>query len=278
MQAPETPLLKKLKLKTRQKLNTVFVGEYHSAFKGYGLAFDSVREYQYGDDVRNIDWNVSARMNHLFVKEYIEERELSVVLMVDLSASVNFGSVRGKRDLIMELVTLLLYLAQMNNDRISVLLFTEGVEKYLKPKKGKRFILTVLDEILRHQTARRGTNISGAIDFLGRVLKKRSVVFVISDFLDEGYMLKLKLLRRKHDVIPVLVKDPMESRLELFGLAEFVDLETGRSFLSDTVPERGHLPVLQEFDTIELDTSEPIDLPLLRFFEKRNRTKLTRLA
>ena len=233
MQAPETPLLKKLKLKTRQKLNTVFVGEYHSAFKGYGLAFDSVREYQYGDDVRNIDWNVSARMNHLFVKEYIEERELSVVLMVDLSASVNFGSVRGKRDLIMELVTLLLYLAQMNNDRISVLLFTEGVEKYLKPKKGKRFILTVLDEILRHQTARRGTNISGAIDFLGRVLKKRSVVFVISDFLDEGYMLKLKLLRRKHDVIPVLVKDPMESRLELFGLAEFVDLETGRSFLSD---------------------------------------------
>lgn len=267
-------LLKRIKLKTRHKLNTLFIGEYHSAFKGYGLAFDSVREYQYGDDVRNIDWNVSARMNHLFVKEYIEERELSVVLMVDLSASVEFGSVRSKRGVVMEMVTLLLYLAQMNHDRISVLLFTDVVEKFIKPKKGGKFILTVLDEISKHKPRQKKTDIGNAIDFLRRVLKKRSIVFLISDFLDEGYILKMRLLRKKHDIIPVTVSDPMEEELRFFGLTEFVDLETGKAFLSDIVPERGNLPVLREFDAIRLNTVDPIEIPILRFFEKRNRTRL----
>ena len=124
----------------------MFVGEYHSAFKGFGLSFDEVREYQYGDDVRSIDWNVSARMNHLYVKEYIEERELSVVLMVDLSGSTEFGTKRSKRDLLLEMTTLLLYLAQMNNDRISVLLFTDRVERFIRPRTGRKFILQVLAE------------------------------------------------------------------------------------------------------------------------------------
>ncbi len=267
-------LFKRIKLKTRHKLNTLFIGEYHSAFKGYGLAFDSVREYQYGDDVRNIDWNVSARMNHLFIKEYIEERELSVVLMVDLSASVEFGSTRSKRDVLMEMVTLLLYLAQMNHDRISVLLFTDIVEKFIKPKKGGKFILTVLDEISKHEPRQRKTDIGNAIDFLRRVLKKRSIVFLISDFLDDEYILKMKLLRKKHDIIPVMVSDPMEEEMRFFGLTEFVDLETGKVFLSDIVPERGTLPVLREFDSIHLNTVDPIEIPILRFFEKRNRTRL----
>jgi uncharacterized protein (DUF58 family) len=271
---PNEALLKRIKLKTRHKLNTLFVGEYHSAFKGYGLAFDSVREYQYGDDVRNIDWNVSARMNHLFIKEYIEERELSVVLMVDLSASIEFGSVRSKRDVLLEMVTLLLYLAQMNNDRISVLLFTDIVEKFIKPKKGGRFILTVLDEITKHRPRRRKTDIGNAIDFLRRILKKRSVVFLISDFLDDEYLLRLRLLRRNHDIIPVMISDPMEEEMRFFGLTEFVDLETGRVFLSDIVPERGNLPALREFDSIHLTTDDPIEMPILRFFEKRNRTRL----
>jgi uncharacterized protein (DUF58 family) len=276
LESRERALLRKIKLKTRHRLNTMFVGEYRSAFKGYGLSFDSVREYTYGDDVRNIDWNVSARMNNLFVKQYIEERELSVVLMVDLSASTDFGTGRSKRDVLMDAVTLFLYLAQMNNDRISVLLFTDTVEKFIKPKKGKKFILTVLDEIMKHSPRGRRTGIRNAVDFLQRVLKKRSVIFLLSDFLDEDYMLKLRLLRRKHDIIPVAVSDPAERRMSLFGLAEFVDLETGNTFLSDVIPEEGNLPRLPDFDSIHLSTAGSIERPVLKFFEKRNRTRLTR--
>ena len=149
MEREELALLKKIKILTGKKLNTLFVGEYHTAFKGQGLSFDSVREYQYGDSFRNVDWNVSARMNNLFIREYIEERELSVVLMVDISGSTEFGSKRSKRDVVLEVTTLLLYLAQMNNDRISVILFSDTIEKFIKPKKGGKFILKVLDEIIK---------------------------------------------------------------------------------------------------------------------------------
>ena len=275
---PEFSLLRKIKLSASRKLNSMFVGEYHSAFKGFGLAFDAVREYQYGDDVRSIDWNVSARMNHLYVKEYIEERELSVVLMVDLSGSTEFGTRRSKRDLLLEMTTLLLYLAQMNNDRISILLFTDRVERFIRPRKGRKFILQVLDEIITCKAEGRGTDIGAAVDFVSRVMKKRSVVFLLSDFIqpDSNYLLKLRLLGRKHDIIPVQISDPMEKEMKLFGLTEFVDLETGRTFLSDTVPEKGRLPQLQEFDSIHLTTDQPVETPLLQFFERRNRTRLTR--
>lgn len=276
MTAVEPSLLKRIRIKTRQKLNTVFVGEYHSAFKGFGLSFDSVREYQYGDDIRNIDWNVSARLNQLFVKKYIEERELSVVLMIDLSASVDFGSARSKRDLVLDVVTLFLYLAQMNNDRISVLLFTTEVEKYITPRKGRKFILTILDEIINLKPAHRGTNIENAIDFLQRVLKKRSVVFLISDFLDTGFVNKMKHLRKRHDLIPVVISDPMEKEMKIMGLTEFVDLETGKVFLSDSLPSKGMMPQLKEFDSIFLSTEEPIEIPILRFFEKRNHSRLVK--
>jgi len=278
LETTELALIKKIKILTGKRLNTMFVGEYHSAFKGYGLEFENTREYQYGDDIRNIDWNVSARMKNLYIKEYIEERELSVVLMVDISGSTEFGSSRSKRDLMLEVITLFLYLAQMNNDRISVLLFSDRVEKFIRPRKGRKYILKVLDEIIRCEPEGRGTDISMGIDFLSRVLKKRSVVLILSDFLDTSndYMLKLRLLARKHDIIPVQISDPLEKEMKLFGLTEFVDLETGKAFLSDAIPEQGKLPVLQEFGSISLDTSEPIDRPILKFFEKRNRTKLTR--
>jgi uncharacterized protein (DUF58 family) len=277
-ESSELSLLRKIKLQTGKKLNTTFVGEYHSAFKGFGLSFESVREYQSGDDVRSIDWNVSARMNHLFIKEYIEERELSVVLMVDLSGSLEFGGRRSKRDVTLELVTLLLYLSQMNNDRVSVLLFTDRVEKFIRPRKGRKFILKVLDEIMKCEPAGRGTDIGAAVDFVSRVMKKRSVIFCISDFLDDSknFQLKLRLLGRKHDIIPVQISDPMEKEMRFFGLTEFMDLETGKVFLSDTVPEKGHFPVLQEMDAVFLDTGEPIEPALLKFFEKRNRTRLVR--
>lgn len=273
METPERALLRKIRLATGRKLNTQFVGEYHSAFRGLGLAFDAVREYQYGDDVRSIDWNVSARMRSLYVKEYIEERELSVVLAVDLSGSTEFGSGRVKRDLIMETAALFLYLAQMNNDRVTVLLFTDRIERFLRPRKGRRFILKVLDEMVRCRPVSRRTDIGNALDVVRRVMKKRSVVFVISDFLDaaDDFLLRMKLLREKHDVIPIRVSDPLEKDLRLFGLAEFVDLETGRVFYSDALPEGGSLPQLAEFNPIEISTAEPIEDPILRFFEKRNR-------
>ncbi len=252
-------------------MNTVFAGEYRTAFKGLGLSFESVREYQYGDDVRSIDWNVSARMHHLFVKQYTEERELSVVLMVDMSASVEFGSEKSKRDLILETAALFLYLAQLNNDRVSVLLFTDRVEKFIRARKGDKYVLSILDTMTRLKPLGRGTNIGGAIDFLLRVMKKRSVVFLISDFLDEGYELKLRRLRQKHDLIPVIVSDPMEQEMNLFGLAEFTDLETGESFLSDALPESMEFARLREMDSIRISTAEPIENGVLRYFEKRNR-------
>ncbi|MBN2159211.1 MAG: DUF58 domain-containing protein [Spirochaetes bacterium] len=278
MESQELALLRKIRLRPGKKINTLFMGEYHSAFKGHGLSFDSVREYQYGDDVRSIDWNVSARMRHLFVKQYIEERELSVVLMIDMSGSTEFGSGMRKRDLILEVAALFLNLAQINHDRVSVCIFTDRVERFIRPKKGRRFILKVLDEILKHRPEGRKTDISGAIDFIQRVLKKRSIVFIISDFLsgDDGFVLKMKLLARKHDIIPVQVFDPLEKESRFFGLTEFVDLETGKVFLSDAVPEKGNFPALAEFNAISLSTAESIEIPILKFFEKRNRTRIVR--
>jgi uncharacterized protein (DUF58 family) len=278
LDSQELGLLKKIRLQPGKKINTLFMGEYHSAFKGHGLSFDSVREYQYGDDIRSIDWNVSARMRNLFVKQYIEERELSVVLMIDMSGSTEFGSGRRKRDLILEVSALFLNLAQINNDRVSACIFTDRVERYIRAKKGRKFILKVLDEILKCRPQSRRTDISGAVDFIQRVLKKRSIIFIISDFLDpdDSFILKMKLLARKHDIIPIQVSDPLEKESRFFGLTEFVDLETGKVFLSDAVPEKGNFPALAEFNAIALSTMESIDIPILKFFEKRNRTRLTR--
>jgi len=232
-----------------------------------------VREYQYGDDVRDIDWNVSARMDHLYIKKYSEERELSVVLMIDLSASMNFGSVRSKREVVLETVTLLLYLAQMNNDRVTALLFTDQVEKYIAPRKGRRFLLQVLNEIVKFSPKGRGTSISRAVDYLRQVQKKRSVIFVISDFFDDDCLLKLRLMARRHDVIPVVVSDPLERSMKHFGLMQFEDLETGKTVLADVVPEKESAPAMNGLDAIRLSTDEPIDPPILKFFEKRNRTR-----
>jgi uncharacterized protein (DUF58 family) len=166
----------------------------------------------------------------------------------------------------------------MNGDRISVLLYSDRVEKFITPRKGRKFILKVLDEILKFKPAGRGTDTANAVDFLRRVLKKRSVIFMISDFLDrkENFLLKTRILGRKHDIIPVQVSDPCERESRFFGLTEFMDLETGKVFLSDSVPEKGNFPLLSEFNTIYLDTSEPIEVPILKFFERRNRTRLVR--
>ncbi|PKL15347.1 MAG: DUF58 domain-containing protein [Spirochaetae bacterium HGW-Spirochaetae-5] len=271
MDSKEAALLKKIRLETGKKINTTFSGEYRSAFRGYGLSFDAVREYIPGDDIRRIDWNVSARMNHLFIKEYIEERELSVVFMVDLSGSTDFGVSRKKGEVILEFLTMMLYLANMNNDRVSVILFSDKVEKFIRPGKGRKYVLKVLDEVIKCRPESRGTDISAAADFMQRVLKKRSVVFVISDFIDaeKDYLLRLRLMSKKHDVIPVQVYDPVEYGMNLFGLTEYLDLETGRTFLSESIPVKLKLPETGEFDSIKLRTDEQIEIPILKFFSKR---------
>ena len=276
MSAPGQALLQKLKFNIRKKLSTQFVGQYRSAFKGNGLSFESVREYTAGDEVKSIDWNVSARMDHLYVKEYIEERELSIVLMIDLSASMKFGSVKSKKDVLLEIVTIFLYLAQLNNDRISVLLFTDKVEWYFTPKKGRKYILKVLNDIITFPLKGKKTDVGAAIDFLQRVQKKRSVVIMLSDFLDDDYLIKMKRLRRKHDIIPVLISDPMEEEFNFFGLTQFRDLESGEAVYSDSVPEKRESNRIQGFDVLNIGTADNIETNILKYFEKRNREKRAR--
>jgi len=271
LDSQEIALLKKIRLDTGKKINTMFSGEYRSAFRGYGLSFDSVREYIPGDEVRRIDWNVSARMNHLFIKEYIEERELSVVFMVDLSGSTDFGISRKKKEVILEFLTIMLYLANMNNDRVSVILFSDQVERFIRPGKGRKYVLKVLDEVMKCRPESRGTDISAAADFMQRVIKKRSIVFVISDFIDThgDYLLRMRLMSKKHDVIPVQVYDPVEYSMNFFGLTEYLDLESGKTFLSESIPAKLKLPETGEFDSIKLRTDEQIEIPILKFFSKR---------
>lgn len=267
-------LFKKIKLSVSKKINTRFAGQYRSAFKGNGLQFENVREYQYGDEVKTIDWNVSARMNHLYVKEYMEERELNIVLMIDISGSMEYGGGKTKNEILLEVATVLLFLAQYNNDRISVLLFTDKVEYYFTPKKGRKYVLKVLNDIMTMKPKSRKTDISAAVDFCSNMLKKRSVIFILSDFIDENYGIKLKRLKRLHDVIPVKITDPSEKKFRFFGLTQFTDMETGQTFYS--TKSSFLKDEIWGFDILELSTVEPVENSILKFFETRNRKKISR--
>lgn len=273
MDRRETALLKKIKLDTGQRMNTLLMGEYHSAFRGTGISFHSVREYSYGDDSRTIDWKVSARMNNLFVKEYIEERELSVVLLIDGSASTLFGSSKTKRETIIETASLFLYLCQMNNDRVSAMIFTDRVEKQIQPKKGRKFILQALNGIREFKPEGRGTDLPCVIDFAMKTLKKRSIVIIISDFLDPGSGLEgsMRRLGRKHDVIPVEVRDPLENSVAFSGLIEYEELETGKTALAECSSTEGIAAPDYPFEPLKINTGKPVVEALLDFFRKRNR-------
>lgn len=275
MDSREKALVRRIRLITGRKIDTLFSGEYHSAFRGTGLSFDSVREYQSGDDVRTIDWNVSSRLNHLYVRQYIEERELSIVIAIDVSASTLFGSSRSKADAITDVAALFLYLAERNRDSVSVLLFSDRVERFIRPARGRRVMLRVLDEILNLRPEGRRTDLTVALDFMGRVLKKRSIVFLLSDFMDAGdYGLRLKILGRRHDIVPVMVYDPLEKISPVNGLSEYRDMETGRVYVSDGRPLPGNVSPLNGFDSIVINTGESVVKPVLSFFEKRNRSRL----
>ncbi len=231
-------LIKKLKtieIRTARLANEQLAGGYHSVFKGRGMAFSEVRQYQPGDDVRFIDWNVSARMNEVYVKVFSEEREMTVMLLVDLSASERFGSVaRPKVETVAEVAALLAFSAIKNNDRVGLILFTDRVERYVPPKKGKGHVMRVVTEILTAKPKGRGTDLRCALDLLGGVQRRRSVAFLVSDLIADGWERSLRVAAARHDLIPIQVVDPREEQLADVGLALVEDLETGELLEIDT--------------------------------------------
>src|SRR5512138_28441 len=231
-------LLKKVRhiqVRADRLVNDVVVGEYRSVFKGRGMEFDEVREYQPGDDIRTIDWNVTARTGGAHVKRYVEEREMTAVLLVDLSLSGRFGSTHQlKVDLATEISAVLAFSAIKNNDKIGLLIFTDHVERFIPAKKGKQHVLRVIRELLSFQPVAGGTDLAGALEFLNRVLKRKAVIFLVSDFIDTEFERDLALTRSRHDLIPVRISDPRESTLPDVGLIELEDAETGERVLIDT--------------------------------------------
>ncbi|RKY84467.1 DUF58 domain-containing protein, partial [candidate division KSB1 bacterium] len=233
-----TEVLKKVRrieIATRGLVNDVFAGEYHSVFKGRGMDFSEVREYSIGDDIRNIDWNVTARMGHPYVKIFQEERELTVMLMVDASSSGNFGSFQQmKGEIAIEICALLAFSAIKNNDKVGLIIFTDKIEKFVPPKKGKTHVLRVIRELFYHQPQSSQTNIANALEYLSRVLRRRSVVFLVSDFISENYEKALQIANKKHDMVAISITDPREIELPNVGFIELEDAETGETYLLDT--------------------------------------------
>jgi uncharacterized protein (DUF58 family) len=280
--------IRRLELRTRRLVNSGFAGQYHSVFKGRGMNFEEVREYAAGDEIRSIDWNVTARMNAPYVKKFTEERELTVMLVVDLSASGAFGSVElSKRELAAEVASILAFSAINNNDKVGLLLFSDDVELYIPPKKGRLHTLRLIREMLYFEPKGRGTNLAGALDYLNRVTSRRAVVFLISDFIAPDFTKALTVSSRRHDVVAMPVSDPGESSLPDVGIITLEDAETGeqidintgsravRQGLKDLEEKRRkaleRLLRSRRIDIVRLTTNEDYLLPLRAFFEQRER-------
>lgn len=232
--------VRKIEIKARGLSRDIFAGQYHSAFKGRGMAFSEVREYQYGDDVRDIDWNVTARFHHPYVKVFEEERELTVMLLVDVSGSLDFGTVNQlKKDLLTEIASTLAFSAIQNNDKIGVVFFSDHVEKYIPPKKGKKHILYIIREMLDFQPESKRTNLGNAIEFLTKVMKRRCTSFILSDFyVKDDFKDALSIAANKHDVVAIQVYDPRTKELPDVGLLKVLDPETGHEMYVDTGDKR----------------------------------------
>lgn len=227
--------VRKIEIKTRRLSNHIFSGEYHSHFKGRGMTFSEVRKYQFGDDIRDIDWNVTAKLNEAHIKIFEEERELTMMLLVDVSKSESFGTrIQQKRDLITELCAVLSFSAIQNNDKVGVVFFTDQIELFIPPKKGKSHILRIIRELIELKPKGTGTNISEAFKFLSSVIKKRCIVFTLSDFQDEAYDKNLKIASSKHDLTAIRIIDPAEEQLPDIGLVQLQNPETGTMGWVDT--------------------------------------------
>jgi uncharacterized protein (DUF58 family) len=286
-----TELLKKVRrieIKTRGLSAQIFSGEYHSAFKGRGMAFSEVREYTPGDDIRSIDWNVTARFGHPYVKVFEEERELTVMLLVDVSASGSFGTnAQFKRDLITELTAVLAFSAIENNDKAGVIFFSDQIELFIPPKKGKSHILRIIRELINFEAKGKGTDIGGALRYFNNMIKKRCIAFLISDFMGKGYDDALKVSSKKHDLAALRILDVRETEMPDIGLVRFVDAETGVVSVLDT----GNVDARRDYniwwkqtdrqtsellsrsgiDHVTLRTDQPYVQPILNLFKKRER-------
>ena len=278
--------VRKIEIKTRGLTRQIFAGEYHSAFKGRGMTFSEVREYQYGDDIRSIDWNVTARFNHPFVKVFEEERELTVMLLIDVSASGDFGTQEQlKRSLITEIAAVLSFSAIENNDKIGVIMFSDRIEKFIPPKKGRKHILRIIRELLDFKPQSNGTDISESLRFLTNAIKKRCTAFLISDFRDKGYSRSLQVANNKHDLAALHIFDQRETTLPAVGLIRVLDAETGKERWIDTSRRRvresyamkweSHVEMMKEIftragvDHVSLQTGADYVKPLMRLFKKR---------
>lgn len=278
--------VRKIEIKTKGLSSNIFAGQYHSAFKGRGMAFSEVREYQYGDDIRNIDWNVTARFNHPFIKVFEEERELTVMLVIDVSGSRNFGTtIRTKRELITEIAAVLSFSAIQNNDKIGVILFSNKIEKFIPPKKGRSHILRIIRELLDFEPQEQTTNISEALRYLTNAIKKKSISFLITDFIAPDFEDAMRIANRKHDLIAVQVYDPRETELPPVGLMKLQDAETGNWRWVDTSDSQTRLAYRnwwvtrqqklgQQFrkcgvDNASVRTNEDYIKPLINIFKNR---------
>ncbi len=280
--------VRKIEIKTRGLSHQIFAGEYHSAFKGKGMSFSEVREYQFGDDIRNIDWHVTARFHHPYVKVYEEERELTVMLLIDVSGSENFGTnTQFKQELITEIAAVLSFSAIQNNDKIGVIFFSNKVEKFIPPKKGKKHILRIIRELLDFKAEESKTNISEALRYLTNSIKKRSIAFVLSDFMDDDFEKAIKIANNKHDVIALQITDKAEYQLPKTGLVQVFNPETKQAMWIDTNNQKirkiyeHHIHNQQEkmdtvfskagVDKITLFTGEDYIKPLKQLFKMRTK-------
>jgi uncharacterized protein (DUF58 family) len=280
--------VRQIQIYTSRAVNASFAGQYESVFKGRGMQFDEVREYMPGDDIRTIDWNVTARTGKPYIKRFVEEREMTVIFAVDLSASGKFGTLsKTKNQLAAEFCAVLAFAAAKNNDKVGLLIFTDGIELFIPPKKGSRHVLRLIRELLYFQTHKKQTDIPLALDYIARVVRKRATVFVVSDFLEVDFKTSLSLLNKRHDCIAVPVSDPAELALPKVGIIEFTDAETGETVTIDTSSsgfrrqyegtsaERfGRLKGLLRsinVDCINISTGKPYINDLIQFFHQRHR-------
>jgi uncharacterized protein (DUF58 family) len=278
--------VRKIEIKTKGLSANIFSGEYHSAFKGRGMSFSEVRSYQYGDDVRNIDWNVTARTGTPYVKIFEEERELTVMLLVDMSRSAFFGTVNQfKQEMMTEICAVLAFSAINNNDKVGVIFFSDEIELFMPPKKGRSHILRIIRELINFQPKGKGTNIGKGLEYLNNVIKKRSICFLLSDFMSKGYDDAMRIAAKRHDIVGIHILDPHEEQLPPVGLLRAVDAETGKGLWIDTDDAHTrkqyadrHKQNLAFFkssfvkagaDTMSIRTNEPYVNSLLKFFQKR---------
>ncbi|MBT5469226.1 MAG: DUF58 domain-containing protein [Nitrospina sp.] len=280
--------IKNIQVKTNYMVNDIMAGEYVSAFKGRGMEFSEVREYQPGDDVRLIDWNVTARMNQPFIKEFIEERELTLMLLVDVSSSGSFGSEQKmKNEIAAEVASILAFAAIKNNDKIGLIIFSDKIEHYIPPKKGKGHIWNIIRTILSFQPEGKGTNLSLPLEYLLKIQKKKATTFLISDFQDDHYESQLKLARQRFDIVAINIIDPREETLPNVGMVYLEDSETGKTLLVDTndlemIKKHKNLCIKKRqeqktffssigIDTIEIHTNKSLTDPIIKYFKFREK-------